>query len=306
VIVASKGRFDRARSVKQRAAEGLPHESTLMTEDFMALTLDIWEIPPESARRVGHPAPFPTELPEHLIRLYTFRDDLVLDPFMGSGSALVAAARLGRRYVGYDLDSAYVEIARRRVASEAVPGADMPEATPRRPRAPSVDVDEPEDFRSRAIREGKAAQKLAKQVLEEAGFTIQEENERVRKTGVTVGFVASDSGGDTWFFDVAGAFTSHRGGLLRADAVWKSLGRAYALKEARGEVPLVLLTSHLPKRPSEGDTALRAAGPAAFFDAIEMLSPEGLARLELYAKGGFTDDPQLGFWTPQDLGRRGS
>jgi hypothetical protein len=68
----------------------------------------------------------------------------------------------------------------------------------------------------------------------------------------------------------------------------------------------VLLTSHLPKRPSEGDAALRAAGPAAFFDAIEMLSPEGLARLELYAKGGFTDDPQLGFWTPQDLGRRGS
>ena len=106
VIVASKGRFDRARSVKQRAAEGLPHESTLLTEDFMALTLDIWSIPPESARRVGHPAPFPVELPEQLIRLYTFTDDLVLDPFMGSGSALVAAARLGRRYVGYDLDRA--------------------------------------------------------------------------------------------------------------------------------------------------------------------------------------------------------
>ena len=105
VIVASKGRFDRARSVKQRAAEGLPHESTVMTEDFMALTLDIWSIPAESARRVGHPAPFPVELPEQLIRLYTFEDDLVLDPFMGSGSALVAAARLGRRYVGYDLDA---------------------------------------------------------------------------------------------------------------------------------------------------------------------------------------------------------
>src|SRR5712671_2960601 len=72
VIVASKGRFDRARSVKQRASEGLPHESTLMTEDFMALTLDVWSIPPESARRVGHPAPFPVELPEQLIRLYTF------------------------------------------------------------------------------------------------------------------------------------------------------------------------------------------------------------------------------------------
>src|SRR4029077_1571039 len=105
-----------ARSVKQRAAEGLPHESTLMTDDFMALTLDIWSIPAESARRVGHPAPFPVELPEQLIRLYTFTDDLVLDPFMGSGSALVAAARLGRRYIGYDLDPDYIEIARRRVA----------------------------------------------------------------------------------------------------------------------------------------------------------------------------------------------
>ena len=71
-----------------------------MTDDFLALTLDIWSIPPESARRVGHPAPFPVELPEQLIRLYTYKDDLVLDPFMGSGSALVAAAKLGRRYVG--------------------------------------------------------------------------------------------------------------------------------------------------------------------------------------------------------------
>src|SRR3954447_20180127 len=104
VIVASKGRFDRARSARQRAAEGLPHESTLMTDDFLARTLDVWSMPTESARRVGHPAPFPIELPEQLIRLYTYRDDLVLDPFMGSGSTLVAAARLGRRYVGYDLD----------------------------------------------------------------------------------------------------------------------------------------------------------------------------------------------------------
>ncbi len=309
VIVASKGRFDRARSVKQRGAEGLPHESTLMTEDFMALTLDIWAIPPESARRVGHPAPFPVELPEQLIRLYTFENDLVLDPFMGSGSALVAAARLRRRYVGYDLDPSYVEIARRRVADAMSPHAPVA-ATGRRPtsRVPSVEVDD-EDFQSRATREGKAAQKLAEQVLTEAGFRIAERNYRVRKTGVTVAFVASDLDHSTWFFDVPGAFTSHRGGLLRTDTVWKSLGRAYALRDSLGQhgagkVPLVLLTSHLPKRPSEGDTALRAAGPDAFFDAIEMLSSDGLERLERYAKGGFTDDPQPGFWTANDLARR--
>ena len=117
VVIASKGRFDRAKPVKQRETEGLPYESknTLKTEDFMAFTLDLWEIQPESARRVGHPAPFPVELPDQLIRLYTFENDLVLDPFMGSGSTLVAAALSNRRYVGYDLDPSYADIARHRV-----------------------------------------------------------------------------------------------------------------------------------------------------------------------------------------------
>jgi DNA modification methylase len=304
VIVASKGRFDRARSVKQRAAEGLPHESTLMTEDFMALTLDIWSIPPESARRVGHPAPFPVELPEQLIRLYTYTNDLVLDPFMGSGSALVAAARLGRRYIGYDLDENYVKIARRRVEDAL---QQCPAAEPGRRRtveAPSIELDNTEDFERRATKEGKAAQKLAEQLLEQAGFDIKERNRRIPKTGVTVNFIATDAEGATWFFDVSGAFTSHRGGLLRSDTVWKSLGRAYALRGARREVPLVFLTSHLPRRPSEGDTALRAAGPNAFFDAIEMLSEDSLERLERYAKGGSTDNPEPGFWTARDLAVR--
>ncbi len=134
VIVASKGRFDRARPVRQRAAEGLPSESTITTDDFLALTLDVWSIPAESARRVGHPAPFPVELPERLIRLYTFAGDLVLDPFMGSGSTLVAAAQLGRRYVGYDLDPGYVELARHRVEEAELPGDGHTRAGSRRRR----------------------------------------------------------------------------------------------------------------------------------------------------------------------------
>ena len=122
VIVASKGTVPAgADSVEQRRDRGLPHESTITTEDFMALTLDVWQTPSESARRVGHPAPFPVELPEKLIELYTFADDLVLDPFMGSGSTLVAASRTGRRYVGYDLDAGYVELARTRVDDEGDP-----------------------------------------------------------------------------------------------------------------------------------------------------------------------------------------
>jgi site-specific DNA-methyltransferase (adenine-specific) len=285
VIVASKGRFDRARSVRQRAADELPHESTLLTDDFLTLTLDIWSIPPESARRVGHPAPFPVELPEQLIRLYTFQNDLVLDPFMGSGSALVAAARLGRRYVGYDLDAGYVEIARRRVA----------DALRDEPADPSPAL---------GNGDGKAAPKLAEEVLARAGFEIRQRNRRIRGTGVTVDFVAADASGDQWFFDVPGGFTSYRGGLLRSDTVWRSLGRASALKRARGDVPLVFLTTHLPKRPSEGDTALRAAGPDAFFDVIELLSAIGVERLAHYASGGARRSPLPGFWTTGDLAPR--
>src|SRR5918993_5297088 len=89
VVVASKGRFERARSIDQRRLAGLPHESTITADDFLASTLDVWHLPSESARRVGHPAPFPVELPEQLVELYTYVDDLVLDPFMGSGSTLV-------------------------------------------------------------------------------------------------------------------------------------------------------------------------------------------------------------------------
>ncbi len=305
VIVASKGRFDRARSVKQRAAEGLPHESTLMTDDFLASTLDIWSIPPESARRVGHPAPFPVELPEQLIRLYTFTDDLVLDPFMGSGSAMVAAARLGRRYVGYDLDASYVETARRRVDAVLLPDpggpADPVTGTSLRTTAVAsrFAVD---SFQGRATHQGKAAQGLAEQVLEEAGFVVTKRNQRIPNTGVTISFVATDTkGAATWLFDVSGAFTSHRGGLLRSEAVWRSLGRASALKGRHVQMPVVLLTTHLPPRRSEGDIALRAAGPDAFFDAIELLSDDGRERLARYARGGYENRPQPGFWTADDL-----
>jgi site-specific DNA-methyltransferase (adenine-specific) len=279
VVVASKGRFDRARSARRRAADGLPHRSTLPPEDFMALTLDVWSIPPESARRVGHPAPFPVELPEQLIRLYTYEDDLVLDPFMGSGSALVAAARLGRRYVGYDTDAGYVEIARRRV-EDAV----------RRRSTDPVPLDE-----------GRTAVQLAEAALDDAGFTIEARDQRIAKTGVAVSFVATDAAGATWLFDVAGGLASHRRGLLRNDAVWRALGRACALQRARAGAPLVLLTSAVPRRPGEGDTALRAAGPATVFDVVDVLADEARERLRHYAKGGATDRPVAGFWTETDL-----
>jgi hypothetical protein len=222
------------------------------------------------------------ELPERLIRLYTFRDDLVLDPFMGSGSTLVAAARVGRRYAGYDLDEAYVDVARARVAALAPQPLDF------------------EDFQARASLEGKAVRDIAERVLETAGFTIVGRNHRFRGLGLDVAFIARDGQGTTWYFDVSGAFTTTRGGLGRTDAVWRCLGRAHVLAH-NGVAPVVVLTSHLPRRGSGGDAALRAAGLGTFFDAVEMLSDAGRDRLGMYARGGHHQLPLPGFWAEQDV-----
>ncbi len=110
VVVASKGSFRRQRL----------GEDTISRQDFLDATVSVWSIAPASARRIGHPAPFPVELPRRLIELYTFRGDLVIDPFMGSGSTAVAAVETGRHFVGYETESAYLEIARARLASLGV------------------------------------------------------------------------------------------------------------------------------------------------------------------------------------------
>lgn len=116
VVVASKGRFDRALPRRRREELGHPHQPTIEAEEFLDATLDVWEIPPESATRVGHPAPFPVDLPRRLIELYTYREDLVLDPFMGSGTTAVAAVATDRHYVGFDTDPAYVAGAEERIS----------------------------------------------------------------------------------------------------------------------------------------------------------------------------------------------
>ncbi|HTY21787.1 MAG TPA: site-specific DNA-methyltransferase, partial [Desulfomonilaceae bacterium] len=102
----SKQRFDRPRDGR----------STITRDEFMAATTSVWHIPPESARRVGHPAPFPVALVERLIHLYTFEGETVLDPFMGSGSTAVAAVNCQRHFVGYEIDSNYVAICKERIA----------------------------------------------------------------------------------------------------------------------------------------------------------------------------------------------
>lgn len=108
ILVFSKGSFSRKKP--------LGKENTITREQFMEWTKSVWAMTPESARRVRHPAPFPVELPYRLIQLYTFSEDIVLDPFLGSGTTAIAALKTGRRYIGFESDSEYVKLAEERIA----------------------------------------------------------------------------------------------------------------------------------------------------------------------------------------------
>lgn len=103
----------------RKAPEG--HENTIERDDFLESTKSVWRFSPQSAKRASHPAPFPVELPRRLIQLYTYTNDVVLDPFMGTGATAIAAANAGRRYVGYDTSAEYCSIAEERIA-EAISG----------------------------------------------------------------------------------------------------------------------------------------------------------------------------------------
>jgi DNA modification methylase len=106
ILVFSKDSFSRPGEGK---------ESTIQKEDFLDWTKSVWSFPAASARQVGHPAPFPEDLPRRLIELYSFRGDVVLDPFCGSGTTCLAARRTQRHFVGYEIDADYVTLARKRL-----------------------------------------------------------------------------------------------------------------------------------------------------------------------------------------------
>jgi site-specific DNA-methyltransferase (adenine-specific) len=93
-------------------------ESSIEKEEFMESTLSIWNINPARAKKIGHPAPFPIELPQKFINLYTYKNDLILDPFLGSGTTALAAKLLKRNYVGYEIEEKYIAIAKSRLKTE--------------------------------------------------------------------------------------------------------------------------------------------------------------------------------------------
>ena len=107
ITIFSKG------SLKHAAKAG--RQPTISREDFMTLTESIWRFETTSAKAVGHPAPYPVELPRRLIELYTYAGDTVLDPFVGSGTTMLAAKQLGRNSIGIDISAEYCQMAKEKL-----------------------------------------------------------------------------------------------------------------------------------------------------------------------------------------------
>jgi site-specific DNA-methyltransferase (adenine-specific) len=93
--------------------------SDITRDEFMAWTSGIWTFQGESKKKIGHPAPFPIELPRRCMKLFSFVDDVILDPFVGSGTTLVAAALNNRKAIGIDVDETYCKLAKTRLENEA-------------------------------------------------------------------------------------------------------------------------------------------------------------------------------------------
>lgn len=108
ILIFSKGDYKREKHSK---------ENTITKEQFMEYTKSIWTMNAESARKIGHPAPFPEELPYRLIQLYSFKDDIILDPFMGSATTAVSALKSERKFVGYEIDKEYIKLSENRIHS---------------------------------------------------------------------------------------------------------------------------------------------------------------------------------------------
>ncbi len=159
-----------------------------------------------------------------------------------------------------------------------------------------------DNFQSRSTREGRSWQAMAETLIKACGFHIVETNHRIPDIGVMMNVVAKDDVGESWYFDVSGATSTARPGLVRTDTLWKTLGRL-CVCHAKGIRPCVALTTNLPKPDSTGHKALKAVGPGCVFDAIEITSLLGKARLRVYSKGN-VERAVPGFWTTELWVRR--
>ena len=112
ILIFSKGDYKRERKKDEKETK----QNTISREEFMEWTKSIWTFNAESAKRVGHPAPFPVDLPYRLIQLYSFTTDIILDPFMGSGTTAIAALKSNRYFVGFEINEEYINLSKQRIA----------------------------------------------------------------------------------------------------------------------------------------------------------------------------------------------
>ena len=111
ILIFSKGNYKRERDKEEKELR----KDNITKEEFIEWTKSVWTMNPESAKRIGHPAPFPEELPNRLIKLFSFTNDIVIDPFMGSGTTAIAAIKNKRNFVGYEINEEYINLANNRI-----------------------------------------------------------------------------------------------------------------------------------------------------------------------------------------------
>ena len=108
ILVFSKDSYSKNKSQTKR--------DTITRDDFIEWTRSVWTFPAVNAKKIGHPAPFPVELPHRLINLYSYEGDVVLDPFCGSGTTCIAAIKNNRNYIGYDINKEYIDLSQKRIS----------------------------------------------------------------------------------------------------------------------------------------------------------------------------------------------
>lgn len=111
ILIFSKGNYKRERDKEEKELR----KDNITKEEFIEWTKSVWTMNTESAKRIGHPAPFPEELPNRLIKLFSFTNDIVIDPFMGSGTTAIAAIKNKRNFVGYEINEEYINLANNRI-----------------------------------------------------------------------------------------------------------------------------------------------------------------------------------------------
>ena len=225
-----------ARSAVTRI--GFWFESTLSNDEFMDATTDVWQIDAESAKRVGHPAPFPVALPEKLINLFTYLDDVVLDPFCGAGSTLIAAARNGRVGVGFDIEPEYVRLANDRIAQEL-----------------ETEKQSSDSYRH-GVNQAAKLSDIAEHHLTSLGYELDSSSKKTKVPGNRFDWLASRIGEPDRLVLVAGGFLISQPGITSTDEALKVT--ALAALAAHPE-PVLVVTAAMASPKSQASKVLTLA-----------------------------------------------